>query len=163
MNIKSISHLVNFILLLSYSNLTYSGMDKDTPYYIEDGKVDELTYVGYQVFSNTCVGCHGVGATGSTVAPDLTEIISNISEEEFSILVLERYAIKLPANGDRTAVRDAILEEVNKAERANKGEIVMPDWENDPIVKDFIEGIYSYLRSRSDGAIGPGMIQPIIE
>ncbi len=132
----------------------------DLPYRVVDGKVDPNTFVGWRLFHDTCVRCHDVGATGSAVAPNLVERVHGMGKQEFTMKVLERYAVSVPQADavaeDRTAIRRSIMEEIRKSERAKAGEVVMPKWENNPMVREHISHIYAYLRARADGVLGPG-------
>lgn len=134
--------------------------DEEVYYKVVDGKVDPDTFVGWRLFHHACVRCHNVGATGSDIAPNLVEKVKTMSKYEFSIKVLERYAVSVTHSEavaeDRTAIRNSIIEEIVKSERAKEGEVVMPAWENNPIVKEHIFLIYNYLRARADGVLGEG-------
>lgn len=122
--------------------------------------VDESTFLGWQVFHSTCHGCHGVDATGTSVAPDLTERVQRLSSRDFSIKVLSRYRITISAESaagdDRSELRDAFLEQVLRRER---GDVLMPAWEQDLNVKPHVLDIYAYLRARADGVLPPGRPQ----
>ncbi|HIP69608.1 MAG TPA: hypothetical protein EYH06_13645 [Chromatiales bacterium] len=128
-----------------------------TPYQIVDGKVDQKTYIGWRVFHSACHGCHGEDATGTSVAPNLVERISDMQAKDFVETVLERYRIVMPSaemrGDDSTALRQAFVEQVLKHER---GELVMPTWRMDPNVKPHVMDIYGYLKARADGALGTG-------
>lgn len=124
---------------------------------IEDGLVDESTYMGWRIFHSTCHGCHGIDATGTSVAPDLVESVKRFSARDFSIKVLSRYRITISAQAaagdDQTELREAFLEQVLRRER---GDVLMPAWEQDTNIKPHILDIYAYLRARADGALPPG-------
>lgn len=130
---------------------------ESAPYRVVDGQVDPSTYLGWRVFHSTCHLCHGVDATGSSVAPDLTVRLSEMAFSEFTRTVLMRYPIVLGLNDvrgdDRTAVRQAFVDLVMKQER---GELIMPGWEHDPKVKPHIADLYAYLKARADGVLGTG-------
>lgn len=142
--------------LLSLTSLAASA-DEELPYSIVDGKVDESTYLGWRVFHSTCHGCHGVDATGTSVAPSLLEPVQKLSSREFSIKVLTRYRITLSAEAaagdDRSELREAFLEQVLQRE---SGDVLMPAWDQDLNVKPHVLDIYAYLRARADGALAPG-------
>lgn len=122
-------------------------------YWVEDGKVDASTFIGWSLFHNTCVGCHGVGGVGSELAPDLTKSISSLSPVEFTTKVFHR--VSMPV-GDRTDMTNAIMAEVRKGELRDSGELEkMPQWKNNPLVKAHVLNIYGYLKARHDGVIGP--------
>lgn len=134
------------------------------PYQVREGKVDRPTYLGWRVFHSTCHGCHGVDATGTSVAPNLVDRIDRMTARQFSLKVLTRYRIVLGsselAGDDQTAMRDAMLEQVMRRER---GELLMPAWGHDPNVKPHVLDIYAYLRARGDGVLGPGRPEQLAE
>ena len=134
------------------------------PYRIVDGKVDEHTYVGWRVFHSACYGCHGVDATGTSVAPNLVERISDMTPRDFSTKVLTRYRITVgfddAAADNPTALREAFIEEVMKRER---GELIMPAWGRDPNVAPHLLDVYAYLRARADGILAPGRPEQLPE
>jgi len=134
--------------------------DDALPYTVEDGVVDKSTYLGWRIFHSTCHGCHGVDATGTSVAPDLTERVKKLSSRDFSIKVLSRYRITMSAEGaagdDRTELREAFLEQVLRRER---GDVLMPAWDQDPNISPHVLDIYAYLRARADGVLGRGRPQ----
>ena len=123
-------------------------------------QVDSETFVGWRLFHDTCVTCHGVGGVGSDIAPDLTESVTRMSEKEFELKVMNRYLLEIPVEESRaesrTMVRDAFLREMRKKELGEETGMPMPEWKHNPIVADHIEYIYRYLKARSTGAIGPG-------
>jgi hypothetical protein len=128
-------------------------------YQVVGNKVDAGTYRGWKVFHTTCYSCHGVDALGTDVAPSLVERVKLLSPREFTFKVLTRYRIVVPSSetgDDQTAIRDAIIEEVQKQERGKRGEILMPPWEANTRVKPHVLDLYAYLSARSDGALGPG-------
>lgn len=147
--------------LIAISGLFASAVlasEEEAPQYsIEDGLVDESTYMGWRIFHSTCHGCHGIDATGTSVAPDLVEAVRRISAREFSIKVLSRYRITISAQAaagdDQTELREAFLEQVLRRER---GDVLMPAWEQDTNIKPHVLDIYAYLRARADGALPPG-------
>ena len=134
-----------------------AGSIAPKPYQIVGGKVDSATYRGWQVYHSSCHTCHGVDATGTTVAPSLVERLQYLSEHDFAIKVITSYRIVLDSQSaqadDSTAVREAMAAEVMKREH---GELVMPAWQNDPTVRPHLIDLYAYLKARSDGALGTG-------
>lgn len=132
------------------------------PYRIVNGKVDEATYRGWQIYHSTCHGCHGVDATGTPVGPSLVERMQGMSAHDFTVKVLTSYRIVLDAGSvhtdDPTAVREAIVAEVLRRER---GEVVMPAWESNDKVRPHLLDLYAYLKARADGALGTGKPQRI--
>ena len=133
-------------------------------YRIVDGKVDAGTYAGWRLFHTTCYGCHGVDAVGTDVAPNLVERVKTLTPRAFATKVLTSYRIVLPANDakteDRTAMREAMVEEVMRRERGARGQIVMPAWEADPKVNPHVLDLFAYLSARADGKLGPGEPKP---
>jgi len=138
--------------------VSFGGSAEDTlPYNVQDGFVDQSTYLGWRVFHSACHGCHGVDATGTSVAPNLVEQIKRLSSRDFGIKVLTRYRITISAQAasgdDKTELREEFLQQVLRRER---GELQMPAWEKDRNIKPHVLDIYAYLRARADGALGPG-------
>ena len=129
-------------------------------YRVVQGKVDRGTYTGWRLFHTTCYGCHGVDAVGTDLAPNLVERIKTLTPRAFATKVLTSYRIVLPANDanveDRTAVREAMIEEVMRRERRARGQISMPAWEADPKVNPHVLDLFAYLSARADGKLGPG-------
>jgi mono/diheme cytochrome c family protein len=103
------------------------------PYEVVDGrKVDATTLQGWRTWrALACERCHGAQQEG-LVGPSLVESLRRLSKEEFEHTVL---------NG-----------------RVDKG---MPNFGTSKMVKDNIEGLYAYLKGRSDGAIQAGRLEPL--
>lgn len=120
-------------------------------------KVDPETFVGWRLYHDTCVTCHGVGGGGAETAPDLTLSLNRLTKNEFKIRVLNRYLIEVPGeevrSESRSVVRDAFIREMYKEQAT---ETPMPEWKHNPIVEEHVDFIYQYLKARSTGAIGPG-------
>lgn len=129
-------------------------------YRVVDGKVDRGTYTGWRLFHTACHGCHGVDGVGTDVAPNLVERVKALTPRAFATKVLTSYRIVLQANeanGDnRTAIREAMIEEVMRRERGARGRIVMPAWEADPMVNPHVLDLFAYLSARADGKLGAG-------
>lgn len=127
------------------------------PYRVVAGKVDESTFLGWRAFHSACHACHGVDAVGTDVAPNLVERVKGLSAHDFSVKVLTSYRLVFPSGevsgDDRTALRSEFLEEVLRRER---GDLIMPAWEEDQKVRVHVLDLYAYLRARADGALGPG-------
>lgn len=136
-------------------------------YRVVDGQVDRGTYTGWRLFHTTCYGCHGVGAVGTDLAPNLVERVKTLTPRAFATKVLTSYRIVLPASEakteDRTAVRDAMIEEVMRRERGARGQIIMPAWEADPKVNPHVLDLFAYLSARADGKLGPGEPRLMVE
>ena len=129
-------------------------------YRVIEGKVDRGTYLGWRLFHTTCYGCHGVGALGTDLAPNLVERVKTLTPRAFATKVLTSYRIVLPAVETNTkpgsAVREAMIEEVMRRERRARGQIIMPAWEADPTVNPHVLDLFAYLLARADGKLGPG-------
>lgn len=151
--------LLALLLLLALPALG-GGVTATQFYRVDGNRVDQQTFLGWNLYHNTCVGCHGVDATGTSMAPDLTVSVAHMSPLEFQTKVLQRYLISLPqaeaAADDRTALRRALIAEINKQQARDSGATAMPRWEHNPVVKQRVQDIYRYLRARADGALGTG-------
>lgn len=122
-------------LLLTVSSFAYAQQAADAgkadaggaPYKVsEDGKkVDENTYKGYSAYTSVCVSCHGRDAAGGMGGgANLVEGLKKLSKEDFKETVM---------NG-----RPGTL---------------MAGFKTVPAVADNIDGVYAYLKGRSDGKI----------
>jgi methanol metabolism-related c-type cytochrome len=99
----------------------------------QDGTVDWYTYIGFTRYSAECLRCHGPDGMGSTYAPALMDSMKHLSYSDF-------YGTVAGGKKSVSASQDLVM----PAEGANKN------------VMCFVDGIYSYLRARSDGTIGRG-------
>jgi mono/diheme cytochrome c family protein len=107
--------------------------DSTAPYAVQDGnKVDAKTLDGWKTWrALACERCHGAEQEG-LVGPSLVESLKTLSKDDFHTTVI---------NG-----------------RPDKG---MPPWgASDMMVKNW-EGLYAYLKGRSDGNIKPGHLYPM--
>jgi mono/diheme cytochrome c family protein len=102
-------------------------------YEVKDGnKVDAKTLMGWKTWrALACERCHGASQEG-LVGPPLVERLKTLSKEDFHTLML---------NG-----------------RMDKG---MPSFSTSQMVTQNWEGLYAYLKGRSDGAIQPGRLSPL--
>ena len=100
------------------------------PYTVKDGnKVDAKTLAGWKTWrALACERCHGANQEG-LVGPPLVESLKKLSKEDFHKTVM---------NG-----------------RPEKG---MPPFSASKMVTDNWEGLYAYLKGRSDGKIYPGHV-----
>ena len=152
--------ILGFVLLAmiyqpSLANDDTSDVVKTEYFQSVDGKVDAETFIGWNVFHHACVECHGVGAVGTDLAPDLTQSIDKMSPGRFRAKVLHRISMSYSEH-DRTAMQNAMMEEVLKQEKRNQEDLEnMPKWHNNPTIRQHISNIYSYLKARSAGVIGP--------
>jgi hypothetical protein len=99
-------------------------------YKVEGGtKVDARTLQGWKTWrALACERCHGAQQEG-LVGPSLLESIKKLSKEEFHKTLMEG--------------------------RIDKG---MPPFSSSKMVQDNWEGLYGYLKGRSDGKIQPGRL-----
>jgi cytochrome c553 len=106
---------------------------KGAPYQVKDGiKVDPQTLNGWKTWrALACERCHGAQQEG-LVGPALTQSMKVLSKEEFHNIMM---------NG-----------------RPEKG---MPPFNTSQMVNQHWEGLYAYLKGRSDGKIQPGRLSPI--
>lgn len=102
-------------------------------YQVQDGtKVDEKTLMGWKTWrALACERCHGAEQEG-LVGPPLVESMKKLSREEFHTAIM---------NG-----------------RIEKG---MPPFNTSEMVNANWEGLYAYLKGRSDGKIQPGRLSGI--
>ena len=105
----------------------------DAPYQVKDGtKVDPQTLNGWKTWrALACERCHGAQQEG-LVGPALVQSMKVLSKEEFHTVIM---------NG-----------------RPEKG---MPPFNASDMVNKNWEGLYAYLKGRSDGQIQPGRLTPI--
>ncbi len=107
--------------------------DEQKPYVVKDGKVDQHTYNGWRRYTESCLRCHGPDGSGSSYAPDLTESLKHMSEDDFKDVVI---------NGRKNVTTSA--------------ENVMPAFGEVEDVVSYLDDIYGYLKARSDGVLGRG-------
>jgi len=141
----------------SLANVKQSVNTKRAAYTIENGKVDDKTFVGWRLFNSTCFVCHGQNATGTDIAPNLLTRLEGMSEFKFRKAVLHRYFAKV--NLDDPDRRLAFLNQV--AGEQGVTNFKMPTWSDDPNIRPHISDLYAYLKARSDGALGEGRPEKI--
>jgi len=100
---------------------------------VKDGnKVDERTLAGWKTWrALACERCHGAEQEG-LVGPALVDSLKRLTKEEFHTTI---------TNG-----------------RIEKG---MPPFGASAMVNENWEGLYAYLKGRSDGKIQPGRLTAI--
>ncbi len=129
-------------------------------YRVVGGKVDRGTYTGWRLFHTACYGCHGVGAVGTDLAPNLVQRVKMMTPRAFAAKVLTSYRIVQPGDEsnatDRSAALDALIDDVLRRERGIRSLIAMPAWDDYPEVSPHVLDLYAYLSARADGALGPG-------
>ncbi|HET9651865.1 MAG TPA: cytochrome c [Usitatibacter sp.] len=103
----------------------HAAADDQKPYKVVDGyKVDANTMNGFRAWrAAACDRCHGAAQQG-LVGPSLIESLKKLNKEEFS---------KTVTNG-----------------RLEKG---MPSFKESPMVMEHTDGLYAYLKGRSNGDI----------
>jgi mono/diheme cytochrome c family protein len=102
-------------------------------YQVQDGtKVDVKTLNGWKTWrALACERCHGAAQEG-LVGPPLVESLKNLSKEDFHTVIMSG--------------------------RPEKG---MPPFSTSAMVNENWEGLYAYLKGRSDGKIQPGRLSQI--
>jgi mono/diheme cytochrome c family protein len=110
-----------------------AGSSADSLYTVSDGnKVDANTLAGWKTWrALACERCHGAAQEG-LVGPALVDSLQVLTKEEFHTTIM---------NG-----------------RIEKG---MPPFSSSKMVTDNWEGLYAYLKGRSDGRIPPGRLLPL--
>lgn len=110
-----------------------SGAAGDAPYKVVDGyKVDPATMEGFRAWrAAACDRCHGANQEGM-VGPSLIASLKVLTKEQF---------VDVLTNG-----------------RLAKG---MPSFKTSTAVMDNMDGLYGYLKGRSDGAITRAKVEPM--
>jgi mono/diheme cytochrome c family protein len=105
------------------------------PYTVQDGdKVDPKTLDGWKTWrALACERCHGAEQEG-LVGPSLVDSLKTLSKEDFHTTVIDG--------------------------RPEKG---MPPWGASEMIQKNWEGLYAYLKGRSDGKIKPGHLHPLAQ
>ncbi len=105
----------------------------DAPYTVKDGSmVDAKTYEGWKTWrALACERCHGAQQQGM-VGPSLIESLKVLTKEQFDKVLMEG--------------------------RVEKG---MPNFNGSKMVTENLDGLYAFLKGRSDGAIKPGRLQKL--
>lgn len=131
------------LLALSAALLTAAALASDKPieaaaaasrpYEVKDGnKVDATTLQGWKTWrALACERCHGAAQEG-TAGPSLIESLKKLSKTEFH----------------------------DKLMKGNPEKGMPPFSGSDMVVKNW-EGLYAYLKGRSDGEIQPGRLTAI--
>ena len=111
---------------------TQGAASASPPYEVKEGnKVDQATLMGWKTWrALACERCHGAAQEGM-VGPSLIESMKKLSKEQF---------------------HDTLMKG-----RPEKG---MPPFSGSKMVSENWEGLYAYLKGRSDGAIQPGHVYP---
>jgi methanol metabolism-related c-type cytochrome len=114
-------------------SIAESDQSAQTPYTIENGKVDKKTFNGWRRYTESCLRCHGPDGAGSSYAPSLVDSVKTMTQDEFNDIVV---------NG-RTNVNAA-------------SENVMPPFGEVEDVVSYLDDIWAYLKARADGVLGRG-------
>lgn len=132
------SVLLSFAVLLTVatfaSELPVQASDTPSqPYEVKDGnKVDATTLQGWKTWrAMACERCHGAAQDG-LVGPSMIESLKKLSKTEFHDKLMK-------GNPEKGMPPYSAVETVSK------------NW----------EGLYAYLKGRSDGAIQPGRLTAI--
>ena len=122
---------VSLMLSINMMALSQEARTEPALYKVVEGsKVDENTFKGWRTWrALACERCHGAQQEG-LVGPALVESLKRLSREQFEQTVLKG--------------------------RVEKG---MPNFGSTQMASDNIEGLYAYLKGRSDGAIQPGRLE----
>jgi mono/diheme cytochrome c family protein len=120
------------VLALALSSASVAD-DATQLYQVQEGnKVDPKTLQGWKTWrALACERCHGAQQEG-LVGPSLVDSLKTLSKEDFHTTIM---------NG-----------------RPEKG---MPPFNTSQMVMTNWEGLYAYLKGRSDGKIQPGHLYPI--
>jgi hypothetical protein len=156
---RLIPMLMGLILAASAAAVTEEPLPGE--YRVVDGRVDRGTYFGWRVFHSACYGCHGFGATGTDIAPNLLERVRTMTPRAFAAKVLTSYRLVQPGVGgtaeDRAREREATLEDILRRERGSaRSRVLMPAWQDDLTVTPHVLDLYAWLSARADGKLGPG-------
>ena len=111
--------------------------------------------LGWRVFQERCASCHGPAALGGSGIPNLLPLVRGMTQRQFIGLVLYRYDWVIASDKNRldSASRATLVESVLQGK---EGQITMPAWQGEPVVKAHITDLYAYLSARSQGTQGPG-------
>ncbi len=122
-----INTLLMSIAAASLMTVALPSHAEEPLYAVSEGKyLDADSYKGFKLYRNWCARCHGTYGQGM-VGPNLADSLKVISKEEF----------------------------FNTVENGKSGTIgSMPAWKANAKVMKGRDNLYSYLKARSDGAIG---------
>ncbi len=97
---------------------------------VENGRVDASTMRGWEVYTGSCMACHGPDGLGSSFAPSLLRAAERRSFEDFAISIAEGLSFR-PG-------------------------MVMPSFADDPRVMSHVVDIWNYLGARVEGGLPRG-------
>ncbi|MGA8055373.1 MAG: c-type cytochrome [Burkholderiales bacterium] len=126
-------HFRSVALLAFGLGLSLPSLAQQPPYQVVDGtKVDTQTLDGWRTWrALACERCHGKNQEGM-VGPSLLEALKTMNKDQFKQTVLKG--------------------------RPDKG---MPNFDGSEQVVKNIDGLYAYLKGRSDGAIKSGRVEEL--
>ena len=120
-------------LALTWGQAAYSD-DAETSsrftFVVEGNKVDASTKMGWEVYTGTCMACHGPDGAGSSFAPSLMRAAERRSFDDFARTIAEGLSIR-PG-------------------------MVMPSFADDPRVMSHLKDIWNYLGARTEGGLPRG-------
>jgi len=118
-------------VMLMLMTSAHMATAQTTPYQVQGGnKVDDATLAGWRAWRNAaCERCHGPNQEGM-VGPSLIVSLRTLGRDDFKAVVTRG--------------------------RVERG---MPNFDGSRQVMDNLDGLYAYLKGRSDGAIRPGRIE----
>jgi Cytochrome C oxidase, cbb3-type, subunit III len=121
------------MLALVLSSASMADNASSDLYQVQDGtKVDAKTLMGWKTWrALACERCHGAQQEG-LVGPSLIDSLKVLSKEDFHTTIMKG--------------------------RPEKG---MPNFDTSQMVTQNWEGLYAYLKGRSDGKIEPGHLYPL--
>jgi len=133
---QSVGSLLLAGLVLTFSAAAQdkkASQTQDKPYKVVDGyKVDANTMNGFRAWrAAACDRCHGANQQG-LVGPSLIESFNTLSKEDF---------VKIVSEG-----------------RLEKG---MPSFKTSQMVMDNTDGLYAYLKGRSNGDITRAKVEEL--
>jgi mono/diheme cytochrome c family protein len=126
------------------AGLLFAGhaMAQDKPYVIEDGKLDEATWIGMKIYQRgRCETCHGPDAAGGAAFPNLLEALKRVDKATL---------IDIVKNGKGSM--PPMLENVMNIKMIKKRGVTE---------EQAMDSLYAYLKGRSDGAIPAGSLKKI--
>lgn len=133
LNFPGPSRLAAIVFALAFLAPGLAHAADAKPYKVAEGnKVDKVTLEGWRTWrALACERCHGARQEGM-VGPSLIDAMRRLSKEQFKESVLK-----------------------------GKPEKGMPNFDGSKMVTENLDGLYAYLKGRSDGAIEPGRLQEL--
>jgi mono/diheme cytochrome c family protein len=123
--------LFTLVALLALPVCVQGQQGRDQYHQTPRDTVSQQVYDGWKQYELNCARCHGEYAVGTSFAPNLTVSAKDTGPINTKALFIETVCKGRPDRG-------------------------MPAWCELGLETDKIEGIYSYVRARAIGAVGPG-------